>query len=156
MVMGRWNYLILICSLMTLAICGCENKEPAREVKTDLPVNTSDVESSPELSVQSTDVESPLEGCWRSVKMEGADIGSFMKEIRYTFGNDGSFVAEAAMADGSTDKNEGTYRVEGNELFRLIKGASLKGEFAFENEKLMIYDPFLDTKIWFEKQLQKF
>ena len=120
---------------------GCDRKEPAEEVK-------------PELPVQATEVESPLAGCWRSVKMEGADIGNFIKEIRYTFGNGGSFAAEVTIADGSTDKKEGTFRIEGNELIRLVEGASVDGEFELDNGKLIIFDPYLDTRIWFEKQLQ--
>lgn len=140
MVTDRWNYLLLFCILMTVAMSGCEKKKPVEEVKPDLPV-------------QMAEVVSPLAGCWRSVKMEGADIGNFIKEIRYTFGNDGSFAAEVTMADGSTDKKDGTFRIDGNRLFQLVEGASVDGEFELENGKLIIFDPYLDTKVWFEKQI---
>ncbi len=93
----------------------------------------------------------PLTGHWRSVKLQGADIGSFIKEIRYTFRADGTFVAQAAMNDGSTDRKKGIFRIEGNRLLRIVDGVPLKAEFALHNGTLVIYDPFLDTKVWFEK-----
>ncbi len=93
----------------------------------------------------------PLTGHWRSVKLEGADIGNFIKEIRYTFGADYTFVAEAAMNDGSTDRKQGVFKIEGNQLLRVVDGVPLKAEFALHNGTLVIYDHFLDTKVWFEK-----
>jgi len=83
--------------------------------------------------------------------MEGADIGNFIKEIRYTFGADGTFVAEAAMSDGSTDTKKGVFKIEDSQLLRVLDGVVLKAGFTFENGTLIIHDPFLDTRVWFER-----
>lgn len=119
---------------------GCAKQSPPDADKTESPV-----------AVPAADMACPLTGHWRSVKLEGADIGNFIKEIRYTFGADGAFVAEAAMNDGSTDTRKGVFRIEGSQLLRVLDGALLKAGLTFENGTLIIHDPFLDTREWFER-----
>jgi len=94
---------------------------------------------------------SPLVGGWHSVKIEGADIGNFITEIRYTFSADGAFVAEAVMTDGATDRKQGTFIIEGDQLYQLIEDARLKCEFRLDNGTLIVHDPFLDASLWFER-----
>jgi len=137
---ARRNDVFLFCALVILCAWGCAKQSPPDADKTEPPV-----------AVPAADVACPLTGHWRSVKLQGADIGSFIKEIRYTFAAADTFVAEAAMNDGSTDRKQGLFKIEGNQLLRVVDGASLRAEFALDNGTLVIYDHFLDTKVWFEK-----
>jgi len=141
---ARRNDVFLFCALVILCTWGCAKQSPPEADK-----------SEPGVAVPAADVACPLTGHWRSVKLEGADIGSFIKEIRYTFGADGTFVAEAAMNDGSTDTRQGVFKIEDDQLLRIFDGVTLKAWFTFENGTLIIHDPFLDTKVWFEKDLSE-
>ena len=150
---ARWNNVFLFCTLVTLCTLGCDKQSPPESEKDETPAAVPEAgKTAPGVAVPAVDVTCPLTGHWRSVKLEGADIGNFIKEIRYTFGADGSFVAEAAMNDGSTDTRQGVFRIEGNRLLRIVDGSSVKAGFTFENGTLIIHDPFLDTKIWLEKE----
>lgn len=140
MTKARRNDVFLFCALVILCTWGCAKQSPPEADKTEPPV-----------AVPEADVACPLTGHWRSVKLEGADIGNFIKEIRYTFGADGTFVAEAAMNDGSTDRKQGVFKIEGNQLLRVLDGASLKAGFTLDKGTLIIHDPFLDTRVWFER-----
>lgn len=140
MTKARWNDVFLFCALVILCTWGCAKQSPSEADKTDPPA-----------AVPEADVACSLTGHWRSVKLEGADIGNFIKEIRYTFCADGTFVAEAAMNDGSADTRQGVFKIEGDQLLRIFDGTSLKAGFTFENGTLIIHDPFLDTRVWFER-----
>ena len=144
---ARWNDVFLFCALVILWAWGCAKQSPPEADKTEPPAAVSEAGK----TVAAADVACPLTGHWRSVKLEGADIGNFIKEIRYTFGADGTFVAEAAMNDGSADTRQGVFKIEGNQLLRIFDGTSLKAGFTFENGTLIIHDPFLDTRVWFER-----
>jgi len=149
---ARRNDVFLFCALVILYTWGCTKKSPPDADKTEPPVAVPEAgKTEPPVAVPAADVVCPLTGHWRSVRLEGADIGNFIKEIRYTFGANDTFVAEAAMNDGSTDRKQGVFKIEGNQLLRVVDGASLKAEFTLDNGTLVIYDHFLDTKVWFEK-----
>ena len=149
-----WKRVFLICIVVMFSVIGCSKEEPAEP-----EVQAEQVEPEPLEQVSETDdpepvleAVSPLTGRWRSVRMDGADIGNFVKEITYTFGGDGSFVAEAVMTDGGTDNRQGTFTVEGNQMLQIVGGVSLKRRFEFQDQMLVISDPYLDSTIWFEKQ----
>ncbi len=162
---ARWNNAFLFCALVILCTWGCAKQSPPEADKTEPPAVVPEAGKTeppvavseagkiePPAAASAAAVACPLTGHWRSVKLEGADIGNFIKEIRYTFGADGTFVAEAAMNDGSTDRKQGVFKIEGNQLLRIADGASLKAGFTLDNGTLIIHDPFLDTKVWFEKE----
>jgi len=92
-----------------------------------------------------------LAGDWYSVKLQGPDIENFIKEISYTFGTDGSFLARAFMSDGRIDTKRGTFEIRGNQLIQMTGQTSLNRRFEFRNGTLIIYDPFLDTTVWLER-----
>ncbi|MCD6391958.1 MAG: hypothetical protein J7M40_00455 [Planctomycetes bacterium] len=75
MTKARRNDVFLFCALVILCTWGCAKQSPPEADK-----------SEPGGAVPAADVACPLTGHWRSVKLEGADIGSFIKEFRYTFG----------------------------------------------------------------------
>ncbi len=152
MTKARRNNVSLFCALVILWAWGCTKEAPPAAENTEPPATVPEAgKTESPVAVPAADVACPLTGHWRSVKLEGADIGNFIKEIRYTFSSDGTFVARAAMNDGSTDKKQGVFKIDGNQLLRIADGVWLKAGFTFDNGTLIIHDPFLDTKVWFEK-----
>ncbi len=96
-------------------------------------------------------IPSPLTGSWRSVKIEGEDIGSFIEYITYKFAPDGSFHAQALMTDGSTDVKQGLLRIEGDRMSQMVDGRWLNCRFQLADGILFIHDPYINCSIWFEK-----
>ncbi|MBE0536283.1 MAG: hypothetical protein IH624_11495 [Phycisphaerae bacterium] len=155
MINVRWQYVCL-CAVIPLFLVACSKRKPTDADGAEHAARTAAAvasRTSAEAAETATPAPpaSPLVGGWHSVKIEGADIGNFIKEIRYTFSPDGGFVAEAAMTDGGTDRKQGTFRTEGDQMYQFIEDARLNCEFRLDNGQLIVHDPFLDASIWFER-----
>jgi len=160
-----WKHAVCLCMVMLFLPAGCARRKPAEPDKASKADSAGKADAAQETvtarkaaipdgavpAAQPSLVPSPLVGRWHSVKLEGEDIGNFIKEIRYTFGADGSCVAEAAMTDGAMERKQGAFRVEGDQLYQVVEGDSLKGRFELNDGVLIIHDPFLDSRVWFER-----
>jgi hypothetical protein len=144
MVSPRRCIVFVLCTLI-LSLSGCAEKQPAEKPQ---PKSSTEV---PAPSPQVADNQSPLVGAWHSVKLDGADLGNFISRIRYTFGADGSFTAQAVMTDGTSDTKRGTFTVHDDQITQTFEGASVNSRFEFRDGALIVYDPVLDSTVWFEK-----
>jgi len=94
-------------------------------------------------------------GRWRSVKLEGKDIGTRIIEIDATFADDGkvSMTAKLKAGDGKvkTETKNGEYRVIENELEMTIDKETRRSKSWFQNNLFVIQDPELDSRVHFER-----
>ena len=135
----RQNRWIAAYILIAISITGCSKKQPPENDTPPQPPKT-------------TNQSQSIIGHWQSIKLQGDDLANFITQITYTFETDGTFQAHAIMTDSTKDIKKGTYKIQQDNIIQKINGATLKREFHFENNNLIIFDPFLQTTIHLKKQ----
>jgi uncharacterized protein (TIGR03066 family) len=93
-------------------------------------------------------------GKWRSVKLEGKDIGTFIVSIDADFTDDGRMTWTAKVKeDGevSSATTRGTYKVTKDAFEMTVDKETKRGKAWFEDGHLVIQDPELGSRVHFER-----
>lgn len=93
-------------------------------------------------------------GNWQSVKLEGTDIGSYIISVEADFGKDGqvTLVAKLKEKDGVVLATKtGPYKVVMEELEMTFDNETRRCKAWFEEDRLVVQDPSLDSRIHFER-----
>ena len=99
-----------------------------------------------------------LVGKWRSVKLEGKDIGSLIVGMDAEFSKDGGVTLIAKVKQGSELKlitKKGTYKVIMKQLEMTFDMETRRSKAWFHKDRLIIQDPALDSRVHFERVKSK-
>ncbi|MGE3409830.1 MAG: creatininase family protein [Pirellulales bacterium] len=95
-----------------------------------------------------------LVGKWKSVKLEGKDVGDFILGIDAEFDDEGNFTMTASLKlDGKTQSavKQGRYSIKDGKLEMMVDGEKRAETAWFEREHLVIQDPELDSRAYFAR-----
>ena len=97
-------------------------------------------------------------GKWRSVKLEGKDIGTHIVSVDAEFAEDGRMIMTARLKEDGEIKSmtkEGTYKVTKDALEMTFDNETKRGKAWFEEGRLVLQDPELDSRAHFERAKPK-
>ena len=91
-------------------------------------------------------------GEWQSFEMGGADIGDHIKSMTFVFRGDGTFTANAILADGKTERHSGKFKMADG-MFELTveKEDAQKGKYSLTDGILTIHDPRENSWVKFKR-----
>lgn len=112
-------------------------------------------DSSTKKEDKTADSSKPLIGHWRMEKMTGNNVGDYIAHMEFFFNADGTFKAIATLRDGATDKKEGRFSVEKDNLNMIVGEKMQTPKFKFSEGYLIISDIQIDSSIWLKKAVEK-